>query len=58
MNFWESFWPWVLGISVVAFSGLAIVVTIGGISDIRAMLRSIEQNHSANTESSDEHDPH
>lgn len=58
MNFWEPFWQLVFIVSVIAFAGLAIVVTIGGISDIRAMLRSIERNHSATQDDSDEPDPH
>lgn len=58
MNFWETFWPLVFIVCVVAFAGLAIVVTIGGISDIRAMLRSIEHDHRATQDGSDEPDPH
>jgi len=57
MNFWETFWPLVFIVSVIAFAALTIVVTIGGVSDIRAMLRSIEDNHSATQEGSDEPDP-
>jgi hypothetical protein len=45
MNFWETFWQIVLVISVVGFAVLAVVVTFGGLSDIRAMLRSIESRH-------------
>ncbi len=58
MNFWENFWSLVFIVSVIAFAGLAIVVTLGGISDIRAMLRSIEHNHSATQDDSDEPDLH
>ena len=58
MNFWETFWPLVFLVSVIAFAGLAIVVTIGGISDIRAMLRSIEHDHGTTEDGSDEPDPH
>jgi len=49
MNFWEGFWTIVLLVSVVGFAVLAVVVTIGGLSDIRAMLRSIETRHDDDT---------
>ncbi len=49
MNFWETFWQIVLVISVVGFAGLAVVVTYGGLSDIRAMLRNIESRHDETT---------
>lgn len=54
MIFWEVFWQAVLLVSGAAFAGLAIVVSVGGLSDIRAMLRSIEHHHDDGTESSDE----
>ena len=45
MNFWETFWQIILLVSVVGFAVLAVVVTFGGWSDIRAMLRKIESRH-------------
>ena len=58
MNFWEVFWPLLLLVSVVAYSGLAIIVAIGGFSDIRAMLRSIENNRDATQDDSEGHESH
>ena len=45
MSFWEVFWQIVLLMGVIGFAGLAIVVAIGGLSDIRTMLRRIERGH-------------
>ena len=51
MNFWEPFWEIVLLVSLIGFAGLAIVVSIGGLSDIRAMLRRVEEQHKADSTS-------
>lgn len=53
MNFWEVFWQVVLLVSVVGFAVLVVVVAFGGLSDIRAMLRSIEEHHDARDRKSD-----
>lgn len=50
MSFWETFWQIVLVVGVIGFAGLAIVVAIGGLADIRAMLRSIESRHESREE--------
>ena len=58
MKFWETFWQFVLVIGVIGFAGLAIVVAIGGLSDIRAMLRHIASRHESleeGTKSSTDH---
>lgn len=49
MNFWEPFWQIVLLVSIIGFVGLVIVVAIGGLSDIRAMLRQIERRRNASS---------
>ncbi len=53
MSFWEVFWQVVLLVSLVAFAGLAVVVAIGGLGDIRAMLRSIDKHHDETSSESD-----
>jgi hypothetical protein len=36
---WATFWAGVIIVSLVAFTGLAIVVTIGGWRDLLALLK-------------------
>ena len=50
MSFWETFWQVVLVIGVTGFAVLVGVVAIGGLADIRAMLRSIESRHESREE--------
>lgn len=57
MNFWEVFWQVVLLVSVLGFAVLVVVVAFGGLSDIRAMLRSIEKRHDASGNDSESSDP-
>ena len=45
MSFWEVLWQIVLLVSVIGFVILVIVVGIGGLADIRTMLRRIEKRH-------------
>ncbi len=46
MEFWIIFWTVLLAAALAIFAGLAIVVSIGGFCDVRALLRSIERRHS------------
>jgi hypothetical protein len=45
MAFWITFWGIVLALGLAAFSVLAVVVTVGGFADVKAMFRSIETHH-------------
>ncbi len=45
MAFWISFWAAVLGLGIAAFTVLAVVVTVGGFADVKAMFRNIERHH-------------
>ena len=45
MSFWEGLWQIVLLVSVIGFAMLTVAVGIGGLADIRAMLRHIEKRH-------------
>jgi len=50
MGFWINFWTFLLVAALVVFAGLAIVVTIGGFFDIKALFRSIEAKHAEQDE--------
>ena len=45
MAFWVSFWGIVLVVGLAAFAVLAVLVTVGGFGDARAMFRRIEEQH-------------
>ena len=45
MDFWIHFWAIVLGVALAVFACLAVVVTVGGFFDIKALFRSIESKH-------------
>ena len=45
MSGWAQFWAWFLGFGLVLFFGLAVVVTIGGFFDIRALFKTIREQH-------------
>ena len=45
--FWEIFWQVVFVAAVLFFPGLAVVVSIGGLADIRAMLSRLDEQHDA-----------
>jgi hypothetical protein len=42
MNGWLTFWTWALLIGLSFFAVVVITVTIGGLRDIRDMLRSLK----------------
>lgn len=44
MDFWVAFWTWLLRLSLLAFAGLTVVVAVGGLFDIRAMLRAVRRH--------------
>ncbi|MGE0529240.1 MAG: hypothetical protein AB7P49_19455 [Bdellovibrionales bacterium] len=46
MNFWMLLWQITLVISLVAFSLLSVVVTIGGALDIFKLFRRLKELHS------------
>ncbi|MBN1342670.1 MAG: hypothetical protein JXQ73_08325 [Phycisphaerae bacterium] len=45
METWLPIWKWTLIIGVAFFTVLSIVVFIGGVYDIRAMFRSLAEQH-------------
>ena len=45
MNFWIYFWTYTLIAALAIFAALAVVVSIGGLFDIKTLFRSIEAKH-------------
>lgn len=49
MRFWIDFWTVTFLVGVGVFALLAVVVTIGGIGDIRSLFKSISEQHESET---------
>jgi hypothetical protein len=45
MSFWSQFWTWFLLLGLALFAVLAVVVSIGGLVDIRALFKRIREQH-------------
>ena len=45
MEFWVMFWTVLFFLCVAIFAGVAVVVTIGGVADIRALFARIDEKH-------------
>lgn len=45
MEEWTTFWAWLLGVVLVIYTGLTIVITVGGFSDVKRMLTTIDNQH-------------
>lgn len=45
IDFWIYFWVLLLIAAMLLFGGLAVAVTIGGLFDVRALFRSIREQH-------------
>ena len=45
MESWINFWGVVLIATLVIFAGLAVVISIGGFSDLKALFRSMDEQH-------------
>lgn len=48
---WIIFWIGLLGLTIMAYTVLAVVVTIGGFRDIRAMFRRLRGTDGDGTDS-------
>lgn len=53
MSGWALFWTWSLWIGLAFFTLVVLVVTVGGVRDIRHMLRSINRQHREGTDAED-----
>ena len=56
MDFWLSFWTGLLIVAIVAFAGLAVVVSIGGFFDVKALFRSMDKKHAEHSREENDHD--
>jgi hypothetical protein len=43
MGGWQTFWTWMLGLSVILFFLVEVVVVIGGAGDIKEMFAALRQ---------------
>ncbi|MFT4647700.1 MAG: hypothetical protein ACI9X4_000913 [Glaciecola sp.] len=51
IDFWIGFWGVTLALVLIAYAGLFVWVTTGGMSDIRSMLNALqEQSQDSNDE--------
>ena len=48
MNAWITFWGILLLVTLILYTVLVINVTIGGIADIRQMLKKLSEDDSGN----------
>ncbi len=44
VEFWKSLWALVLLLGCLLFLGLSIVVTVGGLADVRALFRGLSRD--------------
>ena len=44
MEFWSSFWAVVFTVGIALCAVLAVVVTVGGARDVRALLRNLARD--------------
>ena len=45
MDAWAMFWGWILIAVLVIFAALAVAITIGGFFDVKALFRTIDEQH-------------
>ena len=43
MGAWQTFWTWVLGLSVALFLLVEVIVVLGGAADIKDMFTTLRQ---------------
>ena len=53
MQAWINIWTAVLLIGVLMFAGLSIVITIGGVGDLKELLRSMSERQRESDASDD-----
>ncbi len=54
MDAWATFWGVLFVIVLVIFAVLAVVVTIGGFYDVKAMFQAINEQHQGEESSAEE----
>ena len=45
MKGWLVFWQFLLGVSLAVYAILVVLVAVGGFKDIRALFRSLDEQH-------------
>ena len=50
MEFWIKFWTYFFIVSIVLFSGLAVVVAVGGFFNIRTLFKDMAKRNSQSDE--------
>ena len=50
MDGWAQFWTWLFIIGLTLFCGLAVVVSIRGLADIRALFKGVREQHERESE--------
>lgn len=53
MEGWTTFWGWTLILVLLVFTFVSVVVTIGGIFDIKTLLKTLRQSDSSDESSTD-----
>ncbi|MDP6057576.1 MAG: hypothetical protein QGH33_01735 [Pirellulaceae bacterium] len=56
MTFWIWFWGIALVMTLLFYTGLTVVVTVGGFKDVLAMFRNLDRQHREANETQVEHD--
>ncbi len=45
MEFWILFWKIIFIVTILAFSGMAVWVAVGGYQDVKKMFARLEESH-------------
>ena len=45
MEFWITFWTVLFFLCIAIFVGVAVIVAVGGVADIRALFAGIKEKH-------------
>ena len=45
MEFWITFWTVLFFFCIAIFAGVAVIVAVGGVADIRALFAGIDEKH-------------
>ncbi|HJN66378.1 MAG TPA: hypothetical protein QF761_09265 [Pirellulales bacterium] len=56
MTFWIWFWGIALVMTLLFYTGLTVVVAVGGFKDVLAMFRNLDRQHREANETQVEHD--
>ena len=57
MKAWMVFWTFLLVSSLIVYAGLVVCVAYGGLKDVFAMFRTIDEEHRQSKDLQDAEDP-